>query len=252
MDKQLLIYSSVKALSKTDHKGWSLKAQDNLNFAKEINSVPVTAIEVGLLAASLPIVFTQGDVPGLVAVMGMTEGQNLMINDEGKWEARYIPAFLRRYPFVFAKAPESDSFTVCIDEDFEGWNSKSRGERLFDGDGEQTQYLQNIVAFLQDYQAQFDRTQAFCKRLVELDLLEDIQANFDLADGSKVQLGGFRGINRAKFKALPDDEVVGMFRRDELDLIYLHLQSLSRFQSLAEKFAERKSTEIVEEGETKH
>ena len=36
-------------------------------------------------------------------ILGGEKDQNLYLDDAGKWTARYIPAFVRRYPFVFAQ-----------------------------------------------------------------------------------------------------------------------------------------------------
>ncbi|MGB0964663.1 MAG: SapC family protein [Litorivicinus sp.] len=234
MEKQLLIYSDVKPVTKADHGQHSLKGTGELGFAREVNSVPLTLPEMPMIAHELPIVFTGGDSVVPAVIMGMRDGENLVINAEGKWQGRYVPAFLRRYPFVFSKVPEADRFTLCIDESYAGWNTDNKGERLFDGDGEQTQYLQGVLNFLQEYQAHFTQTQTFCDRLQELDLLEPVTANFQFDGGERQSLGGFMAVNRAKLKALPQEQLLGMLSRDELELIYLHLFSMNRFNHLIE------------------
>ena len=234
MEKQLLIYDNVKPVTKNDHGDWSLKGTGTLDFARDVNSVPVTLPEIPMIAHELPVVFSGGDNMVPAVIMGMSDGQNLVINAEGKWQGRYVPAFLRRYPFVFSKAPESERFTLCVDEGYKGWNQDGKGERLFDGEGEQTQYLQGVLNFLQEYQAHFMQTQTFCDRLKELDLLEPVTANFQMVEGERQSLGGFFAVNRAKLKALPQEQLMGMLSRDELELIYMHLFSMNRFNHLIE------------------
>lgn len=232
MSKQQLIYVNVTPISSTEHKGFSVKGEGHLKFAAEVNSVPVTASEILQVAQELPVVFSGADELVPVVIMGMRDNENLAINADGKWQGRYVPAFLRRYPFIFAGNAENSQLTLCVDDSYAGWNSDDKGERLFDSEGAQTQYLQGVVKFLQDYQTQLVRTQAFCKRIKELDLLEPVTANFQMAEGDRVSLGGFQAISKSKLKALPQETLMQMFAADELELIYQHLFSLGRFNHL--------------------
>src|SRR5690606_24555798 len=130
----------------------------------------------------------QGDEIIPVVLLGVRDGENLFVNADGTWGGRYVPAFLRRYPFVFSSSGDGANFTLCVDEEFEGCNRKGRGERLFDNEGERTQYLQGVLGFLQAYQVQFQRTRALTKRLNDLNLLEAMQARFTLRDGKVLTL----------------------------------------------------------------
>ena len=171
----------------------------------------------------------------------MRERQNLFVDERGAWKGKYIPAFFRRYPFVFSGSGTGGTFTLCIDEEFSGCNKEGRGERLFDSQGERTQYLEGILNFLQAYQAQFQRTQGFSRQLVDLNLLEPMQAQFTLKTGQRGTLGGFRAINRERVKALDGDKLTALARSDELELVYTHLQSLGNFTPMVERAKTEKS-----------
>lgn len=238
MTKQLLIYSQAQHLSNERHREWSVKSGADYSFAKGINSIPLTAVEFPSAASEFPIVFAgEGDDVMPVAVMGVQDNENLFIAEDGTVTADYTPAFLRRYPFVFSSSDDGANFTLCIDETFEGCNQDNRGERLFDSEGEQTQYLKNVLEFLKEYQVQFARTQAFCKKLMELDILEPMGAEFTAA-GQKMTLTGFMAINREKLKSLSGDQLAELAQTDGLELAYLSLQSLRNFTSMASKVAE--------------
>ena len=244
MTKQLLIYTQAEALSSERHREWSVKAGDDYAFCKETNSVPLTAVEFPNAADEFPIVFAgEGDNIMPVAVMGVRDNENLYVNDAGQIEASYVPAFLRRYPFVFSSNDAGDNFTLCIDETFSGCNQDNRGERLFDADGEQTQYLKNVLEFLKEYQVHFNRTQAFCNKLKELDLLEPMGAQFTPPEGQKLTLTGFMAINREKLKQLPSEELSALAKSDGLELAYVHLQSLRNFTSMINKIPAVAQTE---------
>lgn len=236
MSVQLLIYGQVEAVNKKRHSDWSIKAENNYDFARSVNSVPLMAVEFPKASQDYAIVFAGKDndvVP--VVVMGVREGENAYVDEQGKWKAPYVPAFIRRYPFVFATSDEGKTLTLCLDETYEGCNQEGRGERLFDTEGEQTQYLEKVLSFLQDYQAQYQRTQLFCKKLNELGLLEEMGAKFTLPGQEERTLTGFKTINREKLKGIPADELAALMANDGLELIYLHLQSLNNLNKVIER-----------------
>ena len=238
MSTQLLIYERAVSVNKQKHGNWSVKTGNSYDFAKNINSVPLTAVEFPSAAVEYSIIFAGNEDTLMPAViLGVRDQENLYISEEGKWNSKYIPAFLRRYPFVFASSDEGKRFTLCIDEEFSGCNQDGIGERLFDAEGEQTQYLQSVLNFSSEYQGQFNRTQVFCKKLKELDLLEPMQAQITLPSGEKMNLGGFQAVSRERLKKLSDEQIVALAKTDELELIYLHLQSMRNFNAMVEKIA---------------
>jgi hypothetical protein len=84
---------------------------------------------------------------------------------------------------------------------------------------------------------QFERTQAFCARIRELDLLESMQAQVEMRSGEKSSLTGFMAVNRTRLKAVAGDKLAELANTDELELIYLHLQSMRNFLSLPDRLA---------------
>lgn len=238
MVTQVLFYERAVPISKQKHGGWSVKTGTDYSFAKLANSVPLTATEFASAGREYAIVFAGGEDAVMPAViLGVRQDENLYVSDDGSWTAEYIPAFVRRYPFVFAGTDAGANFTLCIDEEFSGCNTDGRGERLFDADGERTQYLENILGFHQAYQAHFQRTQAFGKKLKDLDLLEPMQAQFTIGTGERLALSGFMAVNRDRLKALSGDQLSDLARADELELIFLHLQSMQNFTPMIERAA---------------
>ena len=240
MSTQLLFYQNATPVSVERHKDLAVKAGVSYRFASSVNSVPLTAVEFAQAAAEYPIVFAgAGDTVMPAVILGANQTENLFINDEGAWQGKYIPAFVRRYPFVFSTDKSGKTFILHIDESFEGCNREGRGERLFDNDGQQTQYLKGVLNFLQDYQGRFQRTKEYCDRLKSLDLLQPMQAQFNLTSGEKRSLSGFMTVNREKLKALSDADLLAMFRNDELECTYLHLHSLRHFGNMVDRIATR-------------
>lgn len=233
--QQLLIYQQIKPLSKEDHGNWSVKTGQDYHFAKTVNAAPLTLNEFFPCVREYPVVFIENNDSLLpVAIIGLEQQQNLYVTDDGQWQGQYIPAFFRRYPFIFALTEDQKMFTLCIDDTFSGFNQEGRGERLFDAEGEQTHYLKGVLNFLRNYQAQFEITQQLCRKLKELNLLEAKQVKIKSESEEPFTLSGFLAVDREKLKQLSGEQLAEFMQLGLLELIYLHLQSLSNFQKLAE------------------
>lgn len=237
---QLLFYERAAPVITERHANWSVELGKNYTFAGATNSVPLTRVEFARAARDYPIVFTGAEGQSFpLAVLGIEDRQNLFVNEDGGWSADYIPAFVRRYPFVFTTSDSGKSFTLCIDEAFDGCNQEGKGERLFDDNGKTTRYLDNVLAFLREYQLEHQRTQAFAKRMSTLNLLEPVQANVSLGSGERLALTDFTVVNRSRLKQISESALKEMFATDDLELVYLHLQSMQAFSGLVERLSQR-------------
>lgn len=269
----LLFYKNPVALSKESHKNTRIKARNNtrnntrgnnFTFAGHTNSVILAGVEFTEAAKEYPIVFAKagegaGDnadannadannavaniVP--VALLGLRAEENLFITQDGNWDARYIPAFVRRYPFILAESGLAESGSaepgqtgqriVCIDESFPGF-SESEGDPLFEN-GQPTALLKQAMDFLEEYQRQYVRTEAFVKRLVSNDLLKTLNAQVDLVDGKQFGLTGLMVVDEAKLLQMGDDEALAFFKSGELAWVYCHLMSLGCMSILLDRLA---------------
>ncbi len=236
MSTQLLIYETAVPVSSGRHGKCSVEVGNSYAFSRNINSTPLMAVEFPEAAGEYAIVFA-GNAEDLmpVVILGARKNENLYLTADDKWQAKYIPAFVRRYPFVFSTSEDGQTFTLCVDEAFPGLNYQGRGQALFTADGKPTPYVDNVLKFLQEYRTQFVRTQAFCKKLKELDLLAPMQAQFTLGTGEKMSLTGFMVVDRAKLKGLSPEKIAELAKTDELELIYLHIQSMRNFTSVKDR-----------------
>ena len=235
-----LFYKKVVPLSKEQHKTLYMEPIERYSFAAKTNSLYIAAIEFINCLSNYVIVFGKDleDRVYPVVLLGMEANQNLYVSKRGLWNADYIPAYVRRYPFILA-APEGNegNFAVCIDESYKGFNKAKKGKRLFDGKGNQTDILKQAVDFLQGYQKHIQITTAFCNNLSSLDLLEPMQANVELKTGNKFAIGGFFCVSRAKLKSLSSDKLSELVNSEQIELIFAHLLSLNNLNKLIEKIA---------------
>lgn len=236
MSSQLLIYESAAPVTAARHGDWSVEVGADYSFSKSVNSVPLMAVEFPHAASEYAIVFSgtsEACVPAVI--LGMRGDENLYLGESGSWQAKYVPAFLRRYPFVFSSSQDGKTFTLCIDEVFPGFNQQGRGEPLFDRDKKPSTYVANVLKFLEQYQIEFRRTQAFCNKLLELKLLDPMRAQASLGTGERLSLVGFMAANRERVKALPAETLAELAKTDQLELLFLHLHSMRNFSAMAER-----------------
>lgn len=242
MTKQLLFYEQAAPVSATRHADMSVETGAGYAFASNASAVPIMALEFIAAASEYAIVFAPiGDEIFPAVVLGLRTDQNLYLGADGKWNAKYVPAFIRRYPFVFSTSTDRKTLTLCIDESYAGLNRQGKGQRLFDDEKKPAPYTQRVLKFLQDFQAHFQRTRAFCQRLKELDVLESTGVQITGADGQKMALGGFMVANRKKLREIPDDKLLAMAKSDELELLHLHLYSLRNFAGMKDRLPEGES-----------
>ena len=231
-----IFYSKVTPLSKEQHKNLFIDPIPGYAFAARTNSVYIAVAEFQRVAKEYPIVFGQDDEGTVfpVALLGLKTNENVFVDAAGEWDATYIPAYARRYPFILASpgGKNGQQFTVCIDESFAGFNTANEGQPLFDKEGKETEVLQRAIGFLRDFQEQVRLTESFCRSLVSLEILEPMQAQIALASGRRITVGGFLCVNRERLRALPAKKLTPLMKSSELELIFTHLFSLDNVRRL--------------------
>jgi hypothetical protein len=236
-----MYYEKPVLLDRDKHRKLRVKPSTSFAFARKANSLYLAGVEFNEACKEYAIVFTRGAQQKVVpvAMLGLRGRENLFVDADNHWNATYVPAFVRRYPFVLAEL-SGQSLGVCIDEAYAGLDNKE-GESLFDAQGADTPFLKNAVEFLTRYQLEFGRTEAFCRRLEQAGLLTEMNAKAQLVDGRSFAVNGLLVVDEKKLMALPDAVVLSLFRAGELHLISMHLASLSNMQKLVDLMAQRKS-----------
>lgn len=227
-----LFYKKPAPLDASKHKELGLKENFGLNFTTESNAVPINMIEMPQISHHYPIAFSPDEQATPVAIMGLRDKENLFVKKDGTWiENTYIPAYIRRYPFIFSEFPNTDQLTLCVDMDDAVLDEKSE-QKFFKEDGSPSELSQNALEFCKSYHAAAQQTVEFCKSLVENDLLIDRQADINTASGKRISFSGFRIIDEKKLNEISDDVFLGWRKKGWLPFIYAHLFSGSQWQRL--------------------
>ncbi len=237
------MYGDLLPLDREVHKNLKLDTdQAVVSRIADQNSVFLAAVEFGDACKEYPVVFVRAGNAGPdskpaiapLAVLGLRAGSNLFV-DGDKWTGNYVPAYVRRYPFVMARLDDSsNNMAVCYDTQWPAFN-ETKGEALFK-DGQPTEFLLNAKSFLENFEQEAERTRLICNLLVELDLLQDMRFEATLPNGEKFDVEGFLALDEKKYAELSDDKVLQLHRNGLISLIEMHRLSLSNMNRLVSKY----------------
>ncbi|HYD26549.1 SapC family protein [Brevundimonas sp.] len=226
----VLFYGKPEPLSLEAHGTLGVEGVEQpYAFVASTNIVPVTVTEFAPAALTYPVIFV-GEAKQPVAVMGLRQGENLFVSDAGAFRAEaYIPAYVRRYPFVFANDEVQKRLILCVDRDAPF--IKEGGANPLFVDGQPSPYTQQAMEFCNNFEQERLRTEAFVKLLTDLDLLETREAVFtprnpDGAAGTPQKIAEYFAVSEDKLKALPADKLAELRDNGALGQIYAHLVSL--------------------------
>lgn len=237
----MLFYQKPVQLNREAHRDLRLGAlKDDFSFASATNSIPLAATEFFDAAREYPIVFSnhEAGAPFPVTLLGARRDENLFVSKGGKWEGAYVPAFVRRYPFVLSEQQGVAEFGVVVDEGYPGFGAAD-GERLFSDTGEHAPLLKQSIEFLAAFEAEMKRTRQFAECLQAHNLL--IPRVLEVAHEGKPStlLQGFSVIDEGRLMALADAQLVELARSGFLALAYAHLISLRNLPVLAARLNAR-------------
>ncbi|MEF7613770.1 SapC family protein [Aquincola sp. MAHUQ-54] len=235
-----LFYRRPRVLRPALHAGLSLAPAGDYRFAASANAVPLLASELPTAARHFPIVFSREAVPHPMAVLGLRAGHNAFVEADGRWRAgSYMPAYVRRHPFIFVEGEGAGGprFTLCVDEEA-ATVVPGRGNPFFDEAGQPTAATRSALDFCRDYQMHHHATAELGRALLAADLLVEHRADVALRDGERLSLSGFRVIDEARFAQLPDETFLEWRAKGWLPAIYAQLGSASAWSSLIDRLAD--------------
>jgi len=224
------LYKDLILLDKEKHKDLKLSLSGDLFFAKSLPAIPLLINEIALVGNTFPIVFTADKEPGLVALVSINN-KNVAINAEGKWIAKYVPAYLKKYPFALATT-EKDSLNRVVLIDEESPLFSDTGVPLFEENGESSKILVNIIDFLSSYEQTMQVTKETAAIISQSGILEDREISIGEGKEKRVLIKGFKVVNKEKLHDLSDEVLAEWVRKGIITLIDIHLKSLENIQLL--------------------
>lgn len=229
-----ILYRKPVLLSNDQHAHKSLAAKLDHRFAAGTNAVPLNGVELEWAQRHYPVVFSEEATPFPMSILGLRTAENLFVGPSGLWqEGIYVPAYVRRYPFIFMTGADQKQFALCVDI---GSSFVVDGDsNPFFRDRQPTELTKNALNFCASFQAEYEKTRAFSAALVEHKLLESRTATVDLGNEQKLVFGPFRAIDAAKLGALPNAVLAEWVRSGWMGWIYAHLMSFANWNVLANR-----------------
>ena len=229
-----LFYNDPQPLDAEKHKDYGLIENFGLGFTRGVNAVPINLVEMPQICHHYPIAFSPDDSATPVAILGLRDNENLFLTADNDWINRgYIPAYIRRYPFIFSEMQGSDQLSLCVDMDAKVVSEKG-GQKFFEKDGSPTQLSKNALEFCKSYHAAAQQTIEFSKTLKDHDLLIERQAEINLYDNRRINFSGFRIIDEEKLQKLDDKVFLEFRKKGWLPYVYAHLFSGAQWQHLTQ------------------
>jgi hypothetical protein len=224
-----LFYKDLEPLSSQTHADFRIRPADAAPFVANTHAIPLTVEEFPAAQRHFPIVFSVGDDPVPLGLMGLNEGVNVFFDDAGKLVDSnfYVPAYIRRYPYLLARLrPDSDELSLCFDPTTDTIGAFEEGEKLFD-EGQPSETTKAILAFNEQFEQAGQRTAMFVNDLKEMELLMDGEVTIQ-PDGAAQPFvyRGFMMVNEEKLNELRGDQLRKIVQNGMLPLIYAHLFSL--------------------------
>ncbi|PCJ16465.1 MAG: peptidase [Candidatus Cloacimonadota bacterium] len=242
------MFKSIVPITKESHKKTKIKPLTNFDFAKEVNLSTIMVHEFSRAASIYPIVFIEDkekDQFRPTVLLGLEAGENLFIQD-GKWNASYIPAILRRYPFALAQTEDKSKYTVCIDDKSDLVNTKE-GQPLFNDKGEPGEVMDRVKQYLGELQQMEKFTEDFSTYMKENNMFTPLNMKVKLGDEIK-NISGAYVINEERLNSLSDEKFLEMRAKQYISVTYSHLSSLSQIERLLGfKDKSQVTTEAIED-----
>src|SRR3954470_13764985 len=230
-----LFYQGVEPLNVSQHGTMKVRSVVNMGQIGATHAIPLTVDEFTLVQRHYPIVFSIGENPIPMALMGLNEGVNVFLTDDGRPTdpAIYIPAYIRRYPFLLARLrSDSDELSLCFDPAADAVGDFSEGEPLFNGESP-SEATSAVLQFCEQFEAAGQRTAAFMEDLTKADLLMDGEVAIQ-PEGFEQPFvyRGFRMVDEEKLRNMRGDELRKLNQNGILPLVYAHLFSLTEMRSV--------------------
>lgn len=247
-----LFYKQLVPINLEDHGNLRARRTDKAAWLAGEHAVPLTVEEFPMAQRDFPIVFSVGDNPVPLGLMGMSEGVNVFVSEDGAVEENvYVPAYARRYPFMLARlTPEAEELSLCFDPTSDLVGTFEEGSLLFE-DGQPSEHIRNTLSFCEQFEIAGNKTANFVKELEKHELLMDGELTFNRDDLEKpIVYRGFKIVSQDKLRDLRGDLLRTWNKNGMLALIYAHLLSLDLVRDIFARQANQGKLPQVPQAET--
>jgi hypothetical protein len=226
-------YQNPAVLSRDAHSKLRVKPSD-MRFASKSTFVPLVAAEFADACLEYPIAFFKGEDGQwlALALTGLQKDTNAFVDAQGQWHARYVPASVRRYPFILAENQDKQLSLVLDLAAPHVVQNGNEGESIFDAHGKPSEFINKLMPVLAEYQGQAKQTHVFIQQLSDAGLLVQSKLQVKQSEDRKAEVDGMWIVDEVKLRGLSDDKALAWFKSGELAVIHAHMLSLRNLVAL--------------------
>lgn len=229
------MFKTLEALDTQQHAELKYRPVTGYAFARELTTAPLSASEVVPASRQMMVVFAGGETIKPVVLLSARQASNPFVAASGEWQGDYIPAHIRRYPFILGESGTQGRYVVMIDRAAPNFDEQAQqeGEPLFQaGKAPEGGMVERAREFLLRFQNELEQTERLLQPLVDKDVLVERQLNVTRDGKKEVAVNGFKVVDAEKLKALDDATLAEWARSGLLGLVYAHLHSQGNTQRL--------------------
>ena len=232
--------TNFQPLHNETHKSVKIGKVKDVSDLKDQHALGLVVQEFAQASGEFPVVFlkdTKADKFFPIAMMGMEQGTNLFVTEDGKWDSNYMPARYTHKPLsVIPHQDDKNKFAIAIDLDSPLVNDE--GDALFDDEGKETEHLTKRKESLISYIEQEQVTIAFIEAIDKLELIQPRNLKVNVK-GKEISLNGIYMVDEKKLNELSDEDYIELRKKGYIAAIYAQLSSINQINKLVERQAKR-------------
>ncbi|MEO1656792.1 MAG: SapC family protein [Pseudomonadota bacterium] len=246
VEGSMFLFQKPELLTKEAHGKMGIVRPDNpFGFAATARAVPLVLSEIPTAMRDYPIIFTKKENPTPLAVLGLIEDDNLLVDEKGEWEqGRYIPGYLRRYPFALATEREATDqegqrMALIIDSAAAGLtDSAPEDQQFFDANGP-APALNQAMEFCERYERERAQTIQFGEVLSTYDILTEQYGQYTPPGESAQAFARYVSVDETKLKELPTEKFLELREKGMLPMLYAQMMSMGNWSNILDRRARR-------------
>lgn len=226
------MFQRKEALHPDRHGGLKVLETNDYSYARSEILAPFVYDEMADIAREYPVIFPANDSGMPAALLGLEAGHNAYVAQDGRWQGSYIPATIRRYPFVFGDTGEKEGdkqrYVVMFDPDAPHFKDPN-GHAVFAANGQLSDHLKRRMELLEEIQKKIPLTKKLVSVIEEAGLLVERVIRIRTKDGEK-RIQGLRVIDEKALNRLDGAQFLKLRDNGVLPLVYSQLLSWANFR----------------------
>ena len=237
---QMFLFEKPELISKEAHGDLGVTLPEKrFEYCAGVRGIPLTVSEIPAAMKDYPIVFASTEQLIPIAIVGLIDEVNLFVDEKGDWEQhRYVPGYVRRYPFGVAAETGGERIAIVIDRAYKGL--QPGGDLQLFENGEPTANTKQAIEFCKGYEEDRIRTEQFSNQVRDLNIVSGQSAQYTPQGETQPRVfAEYVSIDENVLKQIPADKLVELRDAGILPMLYAMVMSLGNWRTILTRRALR-------------